>query len=87
MEDTYVYLSVKLYLKDGQTEDTIQEIIQECDYHFTHFEGQIIAHEIKDILDIQIPDANESGKQQQLQWHMTNSSEPKIDPFDLPSEG
>ena len=29
MEDTYVYVSVKLYLKPGAD---IQEVVQECDY-------------------------------------------------------
>ena len=66
MEDTYVYLSVKLYLKDGQTEETIQEIIQECDYHFTHYAGDIIGHEIKDIMDMQIPSAEQESVQQLL---------------------
>ena len=51
MEDTYVYVSVKLYLKDGQTEDSIQEVVQEMDYSFTH--DDIVDHEIIDILDYQ----------------------------------
>jgi hypothetical protein len=55
-DDTYVYVSVKLYLKDGQTEDSIQEIIQELDYSFSH--EQIRDHEIRDIVDFQIPDVN-----------------------------
>ena len=29
VEDTYVYISVKLYLKPGQTESSIDSIIQE----------------------------------------------------------
>ena len=72
MEDTYVYLSVKLYLKDGQTEESIQEIIQECDYHFTHYAGDIIGHEIKDIVDIQIG----TPPEQEILF--------PVDPFDLP---
>ena len=44
MEDTYVYVSVKLYLKDGQTEESIQEVIQDMDYSFEH--DDIIDHEI-----------------------------------------
>jgi hypothetical protein len=52
-EDTYVYISVKLYLKDGQTEDAIQEVIQEMDYSFDHH--NIVDHEIVNIIDTQIP--------------------------------
>jgi hypothetical protein len=52
MEDNYVYVSVKLYLKPGQTEDSVQEIVQEMDYSFTHEE--IVQTEIRDILDSQI---------------------------------
>ena len=52
--EEYVYVSVKLYLKDGQTEDSIQEIVQEMDYSFSH--PDIEEHEIIDILDIQIPE-------------------------------
>lgn len=48
----YVYISVKLHLKNGQSEDSIQEVIQEMDYSFDH--DQIIEHEIIDILDTQI---------------------------------
>ena len=48
----YVYLNIKLYLEEGQTEDTIQEIIQEMDYSFDH--PQIIEHEIMDITDTHI---------------------------------
>lgn len=50
MEDTYVYVSVKLYLKPGAD---IQEVVQECDYSFKH--EDIIEHEIMDILDTQAP--------------------------------
>jgi hypothetical protein len=52
MDDTYAYVAVKLYLKSGQTEDSIQEIIQECDYSFVH--DDIIEHEIIEIIDTQI---------------------------------
>lgn len=52
--EEYVYVSVKLYLKDGQTENSIQEIVQEMDYCFDH--PDIEEHEIIDILDIQIPE-------------------------------
>ena len=53
MEDTYVYVSVKLYLSEGQTEDSVQEIIQDMDYSFAH--NDILEHEIVDIIDTQIP--------------------------------
>ena len=58
----YVYISVKLHLKNGQSEDTIQEVIQEMDYSFDH--DQIIEHEIIDILDTNI--ASESGEDQYI---------------------
>lgn len=72
VDDTYVYVSVKLYLEDGQTEDSIQEIIQELDYSFSH--KQIKDHEIKDIMDFQIPDKS----------IMANNLE-SVDPFDISS--
>lgn len=50
LEDTYVYLSVKLYLKPGAD---IQEVVQECEYSFTH--ADIIETEVVDILDTQVP--------------------------------
>ena len=53
MEDTYAYISVKLYLKDGQTKDSIQEIVQDLNYSFEH--DDILQHEIVDILDTQLP--------------------------------
>ena len=49
--DNYVYISVKLNLQEGQTEESIQEIVQEMDYSFEHTE--IISHEIVDIVDTQ----------------------------------
>ena len=48
----YVYIKVKLYLKPGQTEESVQEIVSEADYSFTH--DQIIDTEITDIHDMQI---------------------------------
>tara|TARA_Y100001938_G_scaffold148833_1_gene233681 strand:- start:3116 stop:3346 length:231 start_codon:yes stop_codon:yes gene_type:complete len=45
----YVYVSVKLYLKDGQDEESIQHIVSEVDYSFEH--PEIIEHEIVEILD------------------------------------
>ncbi len=52
MEDEYVYILVKLYLKDGQTEDSVQEIVSEADYSFSH--EQIESTEIVEIYDMQI---------------------------------
>lgn len=56
--DNYVYVSVKLYLEEGQTEDSIQEIVQEMDYSFDH--PQITEHEIVDIMDSQITSEDDS---------------------------
>ncbi len=57
--DNYVYISVKLHLEDGQTEDSIQDIIQEMDYSFDH--PQIIEHEIVDIMDTQVVGSGENN--------------------------
>lgn len=56
--DNYVYISVKLNLAEGQTEESIQEIIQEMDYSFEH--PDIIEHEIIDIMDTQLDDSVEN---------------------------
>lgn len=56
--DNYVYISVKLNLTEGQTHDSIQEIIQDMDYSFEH--DDILDHEIIDILDTQIDEEIES---------------------------
>lgn len=66
MEDAYAYVKVKLYLKEGQTEDSIHEIIQDMDYRFIHTD--IVDHEIIDIVDIQCPKKNKSPE--------------TVDPFD-----
>ena len=50
--ENYVYIKVKLTLKQDQTEESIQEIVSEMDYDFSHRE--IIDFEIKDIIDYQI---------------------------------
>lgn len=60
MEDEYVYVKVKLYLKPGQTEDSIQEIVQEVDYSFNH--EQVIETEIVDIYDAQTGGRSEADK-------------------------
>ena len=57
--DNYVYISVKLNLQEGQTEDSIQEIVQEMDYSFEHTE--IISHEIVDIVDTQTSGEKENA--------------------------
>ena len=51
-EENYVYLKVKLSLKPGQSESSIQEIVQELDYSFSHEE--IVFTEITDIHDMQV---------------------------------
>ena len=50
--ENYVYLKVKLVLKPGQTEESVQSIVAECDYEFTHEE--IVEPEIIAIHDTQI---------------------------------
>ena len=52
MPENYVYIKVKLSLKDGQTEDSIQDIVSEMDYSFSH--DEIVGTEITDIHDTQI---------------------------------
>lgn len=52
MNDEYVYVSVKLYLTDGQTEESVQNIISECDYSFDH--ELITDTEIVEILDVRV---------------------------------
>lgn len=52
MSDNYVYVKVKLNLKDFQTEDSIEKILSEMESYFNHEE--IIDHEIGDIHDMQI---------------------------------
>ena len=93
MDDTYVYISVKLYLNPGQTEDSIQEIVQECDYSFAH--DEIREHEIVDILDHQIPDEEEPDYEIELNNKTSNDSGYddedglyiiKVDPFGLPED-
>tara|TARA_R110002020_G_scaffold43230_4_gene125908 strand:+ start:3065 stop:3232 length:168 start_codon:yes stop_codon:yes gene_type:complete len=51
-EENYVYLKVKLSLKSGQSESSVQEIVQELDYSFNHEE--IVFTEITDIHDMQV---------------------------------
>jgi len=62
MIETYVYVSLKLCLTDGQTEDSIREIIQDLNCSVAH--DAIVSHEIVAILDTQIPTpTGETGKQ------------------------
>tara|TARA_B100000427_G_C15472616_1_gene579255 strand:+ start:283 stop:519 length:237 start_codon:yes stop_codon:yes gene_type:complete len=72
----YVYLSVKLYLKNGQTEDSIQDIVSEVDYSFDH--PQIVEHEIIEILDTNT--GSESDKDQYVDvYDMNNYSDEEYD--------
>ena len=48
-KNDYAYISVKLILKEGQTLESIQEIVSEVDYSFVH--EQVVEHEIVDITD------------------------------------
>lgn len=77
MEDTYVYVSVKLYLTGEQTEDSIQEIIQDMDYSFTH--DDIVEHEIVDIIDMQIDNYTEVSTNTMSHVDLFDMSEYKID--------
>jgi len=54
----HVYLHVKLYFEDGQTEDSVQEIVQDLDYSFDH--SQITDYEIVDIVDTQLAASKET---------------------------
>ena len=49
---THVYLHVKLNLEEGQTEESVREIVQELDYSFDH--NQITDYEIVDIVDMEL---------------------------------
>tara|TARA_B100000131_G_scaffold251320_2_gene244877 strand:- start:1025 stop:1270 length:246 start_codon:yes stop_codon:yes gene_type:complete len=72
----YVYLSVKLYLKNGQTEDSIQDIVSEVDYSFDH--PQIVEHEIIEILDTNT--GSESDEDQYVDvYDMNNYSDEEYD--------
>jgi|7_EtaG_2_1085326.scaffolds.fasta_scaffold44768_3 hypothetical protein len=90
MDDTYVYISVKLYLNSGQTEDSIQEIIQDVEYGFTH--DEVLSHEIIDILDYQIPDEDMLSEDNFFDTGCSSLNEDnllsivKIDPFGLPDD-
>ena len=98
MDDTYVYISVKLSLNSGQTEDSIQDIIMNMDYSFEH--DEIIEHEIIDILDHQIPEESKTALSSyrdmaQIMYEdsgIIESLGPKdytevVDPFDLGNLG
>ena len=81
-EDTYVYVSVKLYLSPGQTLGSIQEVLQDCDYSFTH--DDIIEHEIVDILDVQIPEEDTGFRRNGFGPEDFSGFPEMIDPFSLP---
>ena len=59
MEDTYAYISIKLYLKDGQTKESVEDIVSEMDMNFKH--DQIKNYDFYKIIDTQIP-SKKSGK-------------------------
>ena len=75
MDDEYVYISVKLYLTGGQTEDSVQNIVSECDYSFDH--ESITDTEIVEILDTQL-----SGLQGQADNY--SNELPFVDVYGLP---
>ena len=54
MEDTYVYVAVKLYLKDGQTQDSIENILEEMEVSIDH--DQITENEVGWVIDTQLPE-------------------------------
>ena len=81
MDDSYVYVSVKLYLSKGQTEDSVQDVIQEMDYSFTH--NEIISHEIMEIIDMQLPE-EDLGLLGLPSPDDISGMHIKIDPFDTP---
>ena len=60
MDDTYVYIRAKLYLKDGQTKSSINKVVEEMDCSFTH--DDIVEYEIVDIVDTQIPEAENDNQ-------------------------
>ena len=62
--DNYVYIKVKLYLKDGQTEESVQNIVQELDYSFYHEE--IEDYEVKDIYDMQVDNIEREPTEENL---------------------
>ena len=60
MDDTYVYIRAKLYLKGGQTKGSISKVVEEMDYRFTH--DDIVEYEIVDIVDTQIPETENDNQ-------------------------
>jgi hypothetical protein len=55
-DDEFVYVTVRLRLKPGQDEESVQEIVQEVDYSFKH--NQIIDTEIVDMHYPNFPHTN-----------------------------
>lgn len=72
----YVYLSVKLYLKEGQDEESIQDIVSEVDYSFDH--PQIIEHEIIEILDTNTSSGSDEDQYVDV-YDMNNYSDEEYD--------
>ena len=52
--EEYVYILVKLGLRTGQTEESIQTIVSELDYDFVH--PDVLETEIREIYDYQVSD-------------------------------
>ena len=76
MMNDYVYISVKLYLQEGQDEESVQDIISEVDYSFEH--PQVIEHEIIEILDTNIRSGSDKDKPIDL-YDMSSYSEEEYD--------
>jgi|TARA_R100001129_G_C5107722_1_gene186247 hypothetical protein len=55
--EEYVYIEVKLVLKPGQSEESIQDIVSECDYKFVH--DEIVETVITDIRDYETSEEEE----------------------------
>tara|TARA_B100001123_G_scaffold254742_1_gene284169 strand:+ start:164 stop:412 length:249 start_codon:yes stop_codon:yes gene_type:complete len=55
--EEYVYIEVKLVLKPGQNEESIQDIVSECDYKFVH--DEIVETVITDIRDYETSEEEE----------------------------
>ena len=91
MEDTYVYISVKLYLKDGVLQQRCvdrgidkKHIAQTnplfweiiSEMDYSFKHDDIVEHEIVDILDTQLPEAKTAPVESTY-----------VDPFDMSNVG
>jgi len=55
-KDTIISIKIKLYIKDGQTEGSIQDIIQDIEYYFDHKEVQSCV--VEEVIDTHISSAS-----------------------------